>query len=168
MGFKKFLVKRVAIAFAILLIVISINYAIFFIMPGNPTALFVNPRGMDQKTKDLMIKRLIEQWGLDKPPEIRFLIYAKNMLTWDFGRSIASGEAVSVEMGQRFLLDWIGIGGNDLSVDQTDEFSFNVFSDSTKASLPVRNVASPGAEITLHLSSVKMFIQHCFLTGLCD
>jgi peptide/nickel transport system permease protein len=114
MGFKKFLVKRVTIAFAILLFVISINYVIFFIMPGNPTALFINPRGMDQPTKDLMIKRLIEQWGLDKPPEIRFLIYVKNMLTWDFGRSIVSGEAVSTEMGQRLFWTLELMGGSTI------------------------------------------------------
>lgn len=114
MGFRGFLIKRIAIAFIMLFVVMSLNYMIFFIMPGNPTALFVNPRGMDQKTKELMIARLTKEWGLDQPPEIRFLIYIRNMLTWDFGRSIASGEAVSAEMGQRLFYTLELMGGSTI------------------------------------------------------
>jgi peptide/nickel transport system permease protein len=114
MGFRGFLIKRIAIAFIMLFVVMSLNYTIFFIMPGNPTALFVNPRGMDQATKELMIERLTKEWGLDQPPEIRFLIYIRNMLTWDFGRSIASGEAVSAEMGQRLFYTLELMGGSTI------------------------------------------------------
>jgi len=114
MGFRGFLIRRIIIAILMLFVIMSINYAIFFIMPGNPTALFVNPRGASQESKNLLIERLRAQWGLDQPPEIRFLIYIKNMLTWDFGRSIASGEAVSNEMGQRLFYTMELMGGSSI------------------------------------------------------
>lgn len=114
MGFRGFLIRRLVIAVLMLFVIMSINYSIFFIMPGNPTAMFVNPRGATQESKNLLIERLKQQWGLDQPPEIRFYIYIKNMLSWDFGRSIASGEAVSNEMGQRLFYTLELMGGSTI------------------------------------------------------
>lgn len=99
-------------AFIMLFVVMTLNYAIFFLMPGDPTSLFVNPRGTTQETKAQLIAALRRQWGLDQPPEIRFLVYVRNMLTWDFGRSIVTGQAVSVELGQRLLYTLELMGGS--------------------------------------------------------
>jgi peptide/nickel transport system permease protein len=112
MGFRGYLVRRITVAFIMLFVVMGLNYAIFFLMPGDPTALFVNPRGATQESKELLIARLRAQWGLDKPPEIRFLLYIKNMLTWDFGRSIITGESVQTEMGQRLFYTLELMGGS--------------------------------------------------------
>jgi len=113
MGFRGYFIRRIGVAFILLFVVMTLNYAIFFLMPGDPTSLFVNPRGpSDMATKQLLIARLRAQWGLDKPPEIRFLIYIKNMLTWDFGNSIVTGQAVSTEMGQRLFYTLELMGGS--------------------------------------------------------
>jgi ABC-type dipeptide/oligopeptide/nickel transport system permease component len=98
MGFRSFLVKRVAIAVIMLFVVLSINYALFFVMPGDPASLFINPLRGSSEGRQEFLNRLRARWGFDQPPEQRFLLYLKNMLSWSFGDSLISGQSISSEM----------------------------------------------------------------------
>lgn len=95
-----------------LLVVLALNYAIFFLMPGDPVSLFVNPVRGSPEGKAILIERLKARWGLDKPPEQRFLIYVTNMLTWNFGDSIASGNPIASEMLTRLWYTIELMGGS--------------------------------------------------------
>lgn len=114
MGFRSFLVKRIAIAFAMLFIVLSLNYVLFFVMPGDPASLFITPfRGTPEARKDF-IQRLRARWGLDLPPEQRFTLYVKNMLTWNFGDSLISGHSISSDMMLRLWWTLELMGGSTI------------------------------------------------------
>lgn len=97
-----------------LFVVLSLNYAIFFLMPGDPVSLFVNPVKGSQAAKADLINALKARWGFDKPPEIRFLLYLKNMLTWDFGNSLISTKSIGGEMGLRLWWTLELMGGSAL------------------------------------------------------
>jgi len=103
MGFRSYLVKRIGIAIIMLFLVLSINYALFFIMPGDPASLFINPIRGTQAGRVEFLNSLRARWGFDRPPEQRFLLYLKNMLSWSFGDSLISGQSISSEM---FLRLW--------------------------------------------------------------
>jgi len=95
MGFRSFLVRRILIAFLMLFVVMGLNYVLFFVMPGNPATLFVNPiRGGSAASMKQYIAELEARWGFNKPPEVRFLIYIQNMLTMNFGDSLVSDRPI--------------------------------------------------------------------------
>ncbi len=114
MGFRTYLVKRIAIAFIMLFVVISINYMIFFLMPGDPSVLFANTRGLRFGDQQTLMKAMRAQWGLDAPPEIRFLNYLKNMLTFNLGRSLVSGQPIQNELGVRIFWTLELMGGSSI------------------------------------------------------
>lgn len=99
---------------------LAINFAIFELMPGDPTALFANQVRLGGVEAAVEMEKL---WGLDKPIFVRFPIYIQNMLTgllfWldpligtefhkNFGMSYISMDYISREvagrLGNTFLL----------------------------------------------------------------
>lgn len=85
---KGYIVKRVAMAFITLFVVISINFAIFRVfIPFDPTSLMLDPR-MPEAVKEA----LRAEWGLNDPlfPD-QFVKYVKNLLTWNYGREFNEG-----------------------------------------------------------------------------
>jgi ABC-type dipeptide/oligopeptide/nickel transport system permease component len=115
MGFRSFLVRRIVIAFVMLLVVMTLNYVLFFVMPGDPTSLFVNPlKGGTQEGQQQLIAALKHQWGFDKPPEQRFLLYVSNMLTFNFGTSLISMRPITADMVGRLWYTLELMGGSTI------------------------------------------------------
>ena len=78
---KKYIIKRLLISIATLLLIIFILFLLMDLMPGTPFN--------DEKLTPAQIEVLYEKYGLDKPVVVRFLIYLKNMVTGDLGVSYA-------------------------------------------------------------------------------
>lgn len=78
---KKYLLKRIAISIATLLVILLILFLMLQFMPGSPFN--------DEKLSADQIALLNAKYGLDKSVFIRFFNYVKNMLTGDFGVSYA-------------------------------------------------------------------------------
>ena len=114
MGFRNYLVKRIVIAFLMLFVVMTVNYMIFFLMPGDPSAMFSSVRGMSAGDQQAMMKRIRQLWGLDQPPEVRFLTYLKNMLTFNLGTSVTSMQPISSEIGIRLFWTLELMGGSTI------------------------------------------------------
>jgi peptide/nickel transport system permease protein len=112
MGFRTYLIKRIAIAFLMMFVVMTINYMIFFLLPGNPGDRFANMRGLSVESKEELMARMRELWGLDQPPEIQYLRYIKNMLTFDLGKSISSMQPIRNEIGIRLFWTLELMGGS--------------------------------------------------------
>lgn len=72
----KYILKRLAILFATLLIVITITFFMMQVMPGTP---YNNPR----LTPD-MIAQMNKAYGLDKPLFQQYITYLLNALHGDF------------------------------------------------------------------------------------
>mgnify|MGYP000636772201 CR=1 FL=1 len=78
--------------FITILIVITINFFIFRIMPGNPAVFVIgNPRIKDNPEA---MKRLLSLWGLNRPLHEQYFIYLYNLLTFRFGISFFHGKNV--------------------------------------------------------------------------
>ena len=87
---RAFLVRRVLGSLLILFAVASILFVLFRMMPGDPTAQVISP-ALD----DAAQARLKQAFGLDKPLWEQYVIYIKNLVTLEWGRSFTSGEPVS-------------------------------------------------------------------------
>lgn len=82
MGYRGYVIKRVAGAVAILFVVMTLNFVIFRVLiPFDPTSLILNPR-MKPETK----AALRNQWGLNESLFLQYGKYMINMLTWNYGR----------------------------------------------------------------------------------
>lgn len=92
---RQYLIKRVTTAFLVLLVAMSIQFFLFQVVsPIDPTSLFIDPQWTKEQA-DLLRK----QWGLeDKNYFNRYLVYLKNMLTWNYGVSFWTGKSVNEEM----------------------------------------------------------------------
>lgn len=113
MGLRGYIFKRVIYSFILILLVITLNYIIFYLMPGDPVGLFTQGlRGYGEKEKAELIKALKEQLGLADPPHIQFLKYVRNMFTWSFGNSIYTRRSVANEMMYRLPWTILLMGGS--------------------------------------------------------
>lgn len=78
---KKYLLKRILISIATLIVIILVLFLLMDLMPGTPFN--------DEKLTEAQLALLYEKYGLDKPLIIRFFLYLKNMVTGDLGVSYA-------------------------------------------------------------------------------
>lgn len=78
-------------AFAVFLIILTLNFVIFHTIPGDPVrTLFQDPRLTEDDRA-----RLDHLFGLDKPLFDQYLIYMKNSLTGEMGKSFTYREPVA-------------------------------------------------------------------------
>lgn len=107
MGLRSYLIKRVATTALTVFIIITLNFVIFDLMPGSPLNTFIQPGRIRDPEQLEAIKKL---FGLDQPPHIRYLIYIKNMLTFNLGISFQNQKPVAVEMSERLLNTFLLVG----------------------------------------------------------
>lgn len=72
-------------------------FALIFLMPGDP----VEALGGDRGLSDIARQRIQEEYNLDKPFLVQYLLYLKGIFTLDFGMTF-SGQPVSSVMANAF------------------------------------------------------------------
>ncbi len=98
MGLRTYILRRVVFSIVILFAVITVNFVIFMMMPGDPVSILAS----SIKLKDpAVIQSVIERFGLDRPLHERYAKYVVNMLTGYFGYSYYTNEPVVGEVGLR-------------------------------------------------------------------
>lgn len=100
MGLKGYLVKKVIYLLILVYFVISLNFVIFMLMPGDPTAVFAGA-GRIQNLAALAAIRA--RYGLDQPMYVRYYDFLYNCLTFYFGVSYQSNLPVTNEIGERLM-----------------------------------------------------------------
>lgn len=110
MGLRSFVAKRIIFMIFTLMFVISLNFFIFEMMPGDPRAYFISPgHELTPEQQD----KLLHQWGFDEPLHVRYGLYVQNMLTWQFGRSMSPGHGLIVkEIVERLPNTFMLMGGS--------------------------------------------------------
>jgi len=108
MGLRGYIVKRIVYMIILMFLVITLNFFIFMLMPGDPTTLFVNP----MKFAPEEIEALRNQWGLNDPVHVRYIKYVYNLLTWNFGESISTAKPITEEIAKRLPYTIFLIGGS--------------------------------------------------------
>src|ERR1043166_1889160 len=78
----RLVLERFAHNFLALLAVTTILFFMFRLMPGTPLAAYINER-LDAQQQ----QAILEQFGLDKPMWLQYLIYLRNLAGGEFGLS---------------------------------------------------------------------------------
>lgn len=90
----RYILKRLVMAIPIALAVSVLCFVLVQLAPGDPLSL-VLPADATQA----MIDQTKQRYGLDKPVPLQYLYWLGNILTGDFGTSIATGRPVISEIG---------------------------------------------------------------------
>lgn len=85
--------RRLGYALVTLYIIMTLNFAIFRLMPGDPVSLVLSPEFTPE-----MRQLLREMYGLDQPLMTQYLLYLKNVISFDFGRSFVTRQPVLGEL----------------------------------------------------------------------
>ncbi|MHA1850297.1 MAG: ABC transporter permease subunit [Candidatus Thorarchaeota archaeon] len=83
MALRDVLIKRIVQAIVTIFIVLAIDFVIFHILPGDPLTFLARNPNLTEVAQDQMI----EQFGLDKPLYIQFILFLGNFLTMNLGMS---------------------------------------------------------------------------------
>lgn len=113
MGLRRYVIKRLAYSFLLLIFAMSLNFVIFMVMPGDPARMFVDRyRPNDPSIVENATKALYEMWGLNDSSLVRYAKYVKNMLTWNFGITFDTRKPVANEIMWRMPYTLTLMGGS--------------------------------------------------------
>jgi peptide/nickel transport system permease protein len=93
----RYLIRRLLLIVPTLVGLSILSFTISHVVPADPARLAAGPRA----TPD-MIETIRHEYGLDRPVYAQYLIYVRNLLTGDWGRSIISQHPVLAELRQYF------------------------------------------------------------------
>jgi ABC-type dipeptide/oligopeptide/nickel transport system permease component len=88
-GLGRYFGRRLLLLLFVVWCVLTIIFALFKLLPGDPTSIFV-----DSNLSVEMIDRQKTLWGLNDPIWLQYLRYLKNMAVFDFGDSFFQNEPV--------------------------------------------------------------------------
>lgn len=111
MGLRAFVIKRIIFSFFLVFFVLTLNFIIFQLMPGNPIEVFA---GANKIKNPQMRQQIIARFGLDKPVTERFVLYLGNMLTFSFGASYRTGDWIINEVGTRLFNTLLLLGTSSI------------------------------------------------------
>jgi len=94
---QEYIIRRILYTLLTIFGVATILFFVFRIMPGDPTAQVISP-ALDEVAQ----ARLKEAYGLDKPLFVQYLLYLKNLVVFDWGRSFTSSRQVFDILTYRF------------------------------------------------------------------
>lgn len=92
----KYFTKKVVQSLITILIVLTLTFILFRVMPGDPTAMFVK-NGIDPSVAE----KVKEDYGLNLPIYKQYFVYLKNVVQGDFGDSFSFKKPVMEVIGDR-------------------------------------------------------------------
>ncbi len=94
----RFVLRRSRDMVISLLVVITLVFFVFRLMPGDPTSAYVDG-GFSVEARQLVIER----FGLDQPVHMQFMLYLRNLAQGDFGRSFFYRRPANEVIGERVV-----------------------------------------------------------------
>lgn len=107
MGLRAYVIKRIIYSIMLVFFVMTVNFTIFELMPGNPIETLAG----SGRLRPGQPEEILELWGLLEPLHIRYTKYLVNMLTGQFGYSYLSLAPVSYELAGRLANTLLLVGG---------------------------------------------------------
>lgn len=92
-----YIARRLVVAIPVLLLVVTLVFFAFQIIPGDPARMFVGPDASQEA-----VEATRRELGLDQPIMLQYLTYMRRLLTGDLGRSIAVRKPVIEELVRTF------------------------------------------------------------------
>lgn len=91
-----FLAQRLGQAAITWLIILSLLFFLFRLLPGDPASMVIDPR-MTPEARELLRR----QFGLDQPLPLQYFLYLGNLLRGEFGYSFQTGRPVVAMIFER-------------------------------------------------------------------
>lgn len=79
----KFIIKRLLYTLLMFIFIVTFNFILFRVMPGDPVAMLAKQSKATPEAQAAIRKA----YGLDKPLIVQYFNYMKSMITFDFGTS---------------------------------------------------------------------------------
>lgn len=100
MGLREYVLKRTIYSIILVFFVITLNFFIFILLPGDPADSLAQPGRLVSQEQ---INAVLSSYGLEPGTPIwtRYSKYVWNMLTWNFGFSYATSTKVSTDIWLR-------------------------------------------------------------------
>jgi len=96
LGFSRYLLRRLGYAFIVLFVIMTFNFAIFRLMPGDATKMIIDPLFTPEAKAELE-----RQFGLDDPPFVQYVKYMSSLSKFDLGLSFSTRRPVVNELKER-------------------------------------------------------------------
>jgi len=97
MGLRSYIAKRVIFAAITIFIIMTLNFVIFRLMPGNPIAMIADV----VRLRPEQIRRLYQLFGLDKPIWDQYVQYVIQTLQGFYGYSFYTQRPISQDIMER-------------------------------------------------------------------
>ena len=91
MSFATFFFKRLLQSVLTLLLLITLLWGLFRLLPGDPTTVFLGGGELPAEA----VEALKKSWGLDQPLPVQFVTYIGHLLSGDLGLSFSSRRPVT-------------------------------------------------------------------------
>ena len=102
---KVFALKRLLQTLIIMVVILTLLFVLFRLMPGDPTTFMLQSDVSVEEQKYLLAK-----WGLDQPLWKQYILYFKNFFAGDFGSSFYYNKPVVKVLGEKILNSLILMG----------------------------------------------------------
>jgi peptide/nickel transport system permease protein len=99
-GLKAYLAKKIVYLLILVYFVVTLNFVIFMLMPGDPTAVFAQAARLNDPHA---VETVRARFGLNESMSVRYVKYMTNMITFYFGYSFYSGKPIANEIGSRLM-----------------------------------------------------------------
>ena len=83
-SFRAIILRKIANSIVTILIVVSLNFVLFRVMPGNPIRMMIPQK---PNIDPAYVDKMMDKFGLDEPLYIQFFVYLKNVFSGEFGDS---------------------------------------------------------------------------------
>jgi len=105
LNMTKYVIKRIAVAIPLVFLVMTINWLIIKLAPGDPVSYMVS--GLEYLEPGF-IEQLREQYGLNEPLYVQYYLYISKVLQGDFGFSyywrVPTWNVITQRLGPTLLL----------------------------------------------------------------
>jgi peptide/nickel transport system permease protein len=98
MGLRTYIFKRIIYSIILIYFVITVNFIIFTMMPGDPISVLAAKMG---RREPEVIAKNIATFGLDQPLHVRYARYVISMFTFQFGSSYETSKPIIGQVGLR-------------------------------------------------------------------
>ena len=114
-GLRSYIAKRLVYSVFLILIIILINFAIFKMMPGDPTAFLMQPWSRESpESRRAHQEQIRALWGLNESFWVQLVKYTRNLLTFQFGDAFVDRQPISQTLARKLPYTLVLLGSSTI------------------------------------------------------
>jgi len=111
MGLRMYIGKRLVYSVFLILVIVMLNFAIFKMMPGDPTAFLMQPWSKESpESRRAHQEQIRDMWGLNETFWVQLVKYSRNLLTFQFGDAFINRKPISETLASRLPYTLVLLG----------------------------------------------------------